>query len=43
MTYELKALIAWSLKNMFMVFWRHATPDSGKFFFNYKNDAILEL
>ena len=40
MACELKTGIAWSLKNIFRVFWRFTNHDSAEFFFNYWVGAV---
>ena len=40
MACELKTGIAWSLKNMFRVFWQFTHRDSAEFFFNYWVNAV---
>ena len=40
MACELKTGIAWSLKNMFRVFWQFTNHDSAEFFFNYWVAAV---
>ena len=37
---ELKTGIAWSLKNMFRVFWRFTCRDTASYFFNYWSKAV---
>ncbi len=40
MAFELKTGIAWSLKNMFRVFWQFTNHDSAEVFFNYWGGAV---
>jgi len=40
MACELKTGVAWSLKNMFRVFWQLTNRDSAEFFFNYWVSAV---
>lgn len=40
MACELKTGVAWSLKNMFRVFWQFTNRDSAEFFFNYWVSAV---